>query len=311
MICKATSIPVPTLPGDNHLMFRSRQPPLPTSVRPVFRLLRAIGALFGILSLAGSAVALSNGFWLPALAFLLLGLAIAIAPWVNPLSPWQFIVLTVPIFIVAGLLRVWWLALLPFFVLGFLWLAGRRVPGIQADQFRVVEPDTIMENAEGLVGEFESLGYRQVAAIKAPIRRVEVVVSLMLSADAFSYASVTDAIMAITSVFGDDRTLVTRNSGLAAMPPWMLSNVSSGASPSELVESHARALDLVGEQAGEPRLLDAHELAEVAMRNERTHASWTTRNPRPLLWQTRVTPLSESPDARDVIQTWSETSPEV
>ena len=131
-----------------------------------------------------------------------------------------------------------------------------------------------MRKARAFVAEFTAGGFEQVGALRFAIGPLKVIESLLLAPDGRSYASVTDAIVHVTSLFADGRGLVTRNSDHSQMPDYLLVNSAPGASPTELMASHARALALVAERDHYPLTIAAPELAQIALDSERAAIEW-------------------------------------
>ena len=196
---------------------RSRHPPLPSEVRSVYSALRVFGIVLGISGLALAVVCAANGFWLGAAWSAGAGVLFAILTWVPPTSRWLL-----PGMVLLGLgislsLRSWLMALALLAIVGWSVWAQRR-PGRFPEEFEVTEPDIVMSNAEEFVEAFRSLGYEQVGGYQAKLGRVAVVVSLLMSPDGISYASVTDAVLNVTSLFPHGRRLLTRNHNVVGLP---------------------------------------------------------------------------------------------
>ncbi len=254
-------------------------PPLPSITRPLFWLLRAFGILILVGALYAAFLAANQGRWDTAVLVLALGAGFAVMTWLHPLNPWFAMLLGA-----TGLLTAWATqnltgALLSVAFAGVLlwWPRRARRPGavkVRVDRLEVVDPSTVMRGARGWVEEFERHGFTQAGAVampKGPFRAVE---SLLVSSDGLSYAAVTDAILHVTSLFPDGKALVTRNNDLAAQPPWVLVDNLPGGSPSDLIESHRKALELVAERDHYPVRLSAADLPALAIEGERSAAEW-------------------------------------
>lgn len=118
-------------------------------------------------------------------------------------------------------------------------------------------PDAVGVGAEEFIVEFERLGYEQVGSLTSPVGGHDLVISLMAGPGEDRYASVTDAVVTITSTFGS-RSLVTRNSARSRMPPGMLDNPLRGAGPEELDAIHTAALALIAPYARPARRREDH-----------------------------------------------------
>ena len=289
-------------------MSRGKHPPLPSVVRPVFWAFRVAGVLAGLAGLAIVAIASARGVWhiqlVPAVAA---AFAFAALGWIHPLSKWF-----VPVLAACGVLvilayRSWAMTLLIAATIGLLvWnrRPGRRLKsGVDPERIAIAEPTAVMKHARGFADGFKEAGFEQVGALRVPIGPVSVIVAVLLSPDARSYASVTDAVVSVTSLFADGKSLISRNSEVAPDPDYVLSNAISGASPGELVAAHSQALDLVGQRGHFPTTISGTELPQIALDGERRAIEWINRD-RPTREQIKGGPLAERPDRYDLIDRW-------
>lgn len=181
----------------------------------------------------------------------------------------------------------------------------RRLPAdLRSQTITMGPPDAVGAGAEEFIVEFERLGYSQVGALTSPVGGHELVISLMAGNDNDRYASVTDAVVTITSTFGS-RSLVTRNSARSRMPPGMLDNPLRGAGPEELDAIHSEALALIAPFA-RPDPLDAETITCRALVSEREHIDWARSQPTHLQPRNRVEggPLGSYPSPELPIAAW-------
>lgn len=251
-------------------MSRDRQPPLPTAVRPLVRVLRIGSVLLGLGAVAVIALAVTKGAWSAELAPLVVAAAsFVVLAWIHPLSKRFLPVLAVSAFLVVITTGSWPIGLVIAAIVSFVFWsqrAGRRLrTRIDPDRIVVTEPSAAMRNASSFIAEFKAAGFEQVGALEIPIGPIRVISSLMLATDGKSYASVTDAILSVTSLFPDGRSLVTRNSDLAPEPESVLTNRLSGAQPAELVQAHTDALELLSEAGHFPIPISAPEVPQIAL----------------------------------------------
>lgn len=255
-----------------------RYPPHPLAVRLLIWPLRIVATLASLLALAvmlfvstWGEPGISSGTLVALFGFTLL-------TWIHPLSPWFLGVL--------GAMAVGWMfsdnpagGLAGLGLVGVLWWLRRR-GGTAFGQNRIasrleaVEPDAAMALARRHIRSFEALGFQRVGAYRARIGPIRVTVSLLIDESHQSYASVTDAVMHVTSAFPGDRALVTRNNQVRALPPHLLVNSEGGGSPEELVQSHRRALLLVAERDHHPITISPPQLVDFAIESERRVLGW-------------------------------------
>lgn len=182
---------------------------------------------------------------------------------------------------------------------------SRRLPAdLRSETIVLGPPDAVGAGAGDFIVEFERLGYRQVGALTGPVGGHELVISLMAGPDDDRYASVTDAVVTVTSTFGP-RSLVTRNSARSRMPPGMLDNPLRGASPEELDAIHSEALALIAPH-GRPDPLDAETITSRALDSERMHVEWARSQPTHLqpAGQADSGPLATHPSPEEPIAAW-------
>ena len=281
---------------------RSKHPPLPTAVRPTYRVLRAFGILLLVAGVVLAVLLAINDQWMVAAWTLGLGITFVVLTWLPPTSRWQ-LPLTILLGVVVAVSLQSRLVAVGLFAV-FAWSAwSRGRVGPLPSDVEPAESGAVMENAEKFVEDFKSLGFEQVGAYRATIGRVHVIVSVLLSSDNKSYASVTDAILEVTSLFPDGRSMVTRNSNQSPLPPNVLDSPDRGAAPDELVVSHQRALETLAEHGHSPRRLIAAELTQTAIDSELNAIDWMrdmSRIPRP----DYTAPLWKLPDRSELIAAW-------
>ena len=260
----------------------SRQPPLPTSVRPFFWVMRAWGALIGLTAAYVAVLAFARDSWPLAVLVLAVGAGFVALTWMHPLGRWF-----APLFGLIGLglalvVASWGVAAVVALVVGLLlWQRsrpiGRRAARINPERIVEVDKAAAMKNARAFVQDFEAAGFEQVGALQFPIGPTKVTESLLLAPDRLSYAAVTDAVVHLVSLFPGDRGLTTRNSGLYPLPEYLLADEVLGGSPRDLIESHARALAALAESGHHPLPISAPELPGIAIEGERRAIAWARR----------------------------------
>lgn len=172
------------------------------------------------------------------------------------------------------------IVLIPIVLIGLLRrpIAGsRRLMSLDPDKVQIAAARLVMKNAEPFQEEFLANGFRSVGAKTFVVGRATVVSSLLISPDALAYATVTDAILHVTSVFPGGQVLVTRNNDISPLPPYVLTNGLSGATPSELIGAHADALDVLAARNHHPILLVAQEIPRRATDSDRDGIIWLKR----------------------------------
>jgi len=267
----------------------SRYPPLPFVIRLLIWPLRILAILASLLAIA---LILFVSTWgepgfAPESLIALFGFTLLV--WIHPLSPWFLGVLgaiALSTMVSGNPAR----GLAGLGLVGLLWLLRRPGgSGIRVRQsrsrFEIAPPDTAMVGARRHIRGFEALGFERVGAYRTRIGPFPVTVSLLIDQIGTSYASVTDAVVHVTSLFPSDRALVTRNNELRVLPPHLLVNSEPGAAPAELVQSHRGSLTLVAERDHFPLTLSPSELADIAIAGEQRVLEWTPpRSVDPTAW---------------------------
>lgn len=182
---------------------------------------------------------------------------------------------------------------------------SRRLPAdLRSQTITMGPPDAVGAGAEEFIVEFVRLGYEQVGALTSPVGGHELVISLMAGPDGDRYASVTDAVVTVTSIFGS-RSLVTRNSARSRMPPGMLDNPLRGADPEELDAVHSEAIALIAPYA-RPEPLDGETITSRALDSERKHVDWARSQPTHLQPRNQAEsgPLGSYPSPELSIAAW-------
>lgn len=236
------------------------------------------------------------------------GLGFGVVGWLHPMSGALFSTLTASLLLAALAIRNWWFTgIVVAFILLLFWLGIRRhVAGVDPDSVAVTDRDAYMPGAEQWIAEFSALGYRHVASTKARVGNIEVISSLLLSRDRTSFAAVTDAVMAVTSLFGDGRGLETRNSAFVKLPPWILDNPAPGGTPRELVDSHAKACRLIAERGTVPITIREDELGELAVGIDISHIRWVDQHPQRLQDPNKAEPLWHRLGRYQEIASWQD-----
>lgn len=282
--------------------------PVPSAVRPFLWVLRAFGVVLGLGSLYLAVLAIGQGRWWLSAAVLIVGGGFVALTWMHPLGRWMPPTLVGVFALLAVLARSWFVALLFLGTAVLVWWS--RKPGtppllrMKPANVFVAPPDAVMKNAHAFVEEFTRAGLKQVGALGFSIGPVKVTASLLLSVDGLSYASVTDAIVSVTSLFPEGRSLVTLNSNLVSLASTTLLNEVRGGSPAELMRSHAAALAALAERGHYPVPVAATELAQIAMDRERAAIAWVAarRNEKRGAWT--AGPLVDQEDLDERIAIW-------
>lgn len=248
-------------------------PPLPTAVRPFYWILRTFGILIGIAAVVIGVLLARQRVWQEAAWVLVSGPSFAILTWLPPTSRWVLPLMVVLALGVSVVLQSWLVAAVLFAAIA--WTVWKRQQiGPLPKEFEVVDSDTVMKNAHRFVESFESFGFERAGGYRARIGKIRIIISILLSPDARSYASVTDAVLHLTSCFPDGRTLVTRNSNQSPLPYRMLVNPIPGATPDALVAGHDRALQTLAEHGHFPMPLTSNELVQIAIDSELEAIEW-------------------------------------
>lgn len=251
----------------------AKYPPSPPSLRWVFIGLRMFSTtVLAVAAWIGVAL-VQNGDTVAALRYVVGGASFAAATWVSPYSVAFLVFLGLPILILpvsSGSGVIFTLIV----VVAFGWLLWSRRRPMKLDPEAIVRAadDAVMPHAARSVEEFTSIGWKQVGALSIiMLRRVNVISSLLLSPDRTSCAQVTDVVIAITSKFTGGRTLVTRNSGGVALPPWSLANDHRGEKPMALAIAHDEALRALESRGIEPLAFDPEDVVEFFLAEEKRH----------------------------------------
>jgi hypothetical protein len=124
------------------------------------------------------------------------------------------------------------------------------------------------------ISAFESFGFERVGALSfEPSRRQMIVATVLIGPRRDRYASTTDIVVTLQSVFGQ-RVLTTRNSGLATLPPEVLANDLRGSDAVELCDAHESALAVLRTRGLTPDHLQPEGLLEFHAALERRAIEW-------------------------------------
>lgn len=233
------------------------------------RAISTVGLAIGVL-IAG--LWLADGRVGPALLVLAVTAAYALSTWVNPLSPWFWVVAggisTVLVIVDPGVVSV----TLAVALVVLFWMRAR----LQAPSVSSLTPiftNEVMAGAEHHVAELIDLGWEHVGGYTFDSAKAPVTAAVLLHSDADRYAVVTDVVFAIESRFDDARILLTINSGRASLPPAYLSSVVKG-TPGRLAASHQRSLEILSTHAMTPQPLDPEAVVEEALASEVETTEW-------------------------------------
>ena len=267
-------------------MTRTKYPPLPTSTRSMIWRARSFGIAIAALSFFVAWLAIRASRWDLAASVVALGLGFSALTWIHPLSGW-FTPVATALGLGMGLVafqatgRLWLaLAFTPIVLIAVLRrpLAGSKIlVDLDPDKVQIAAPDLVMENAKAFQDQFLASRFTSVGATSFVIGETPVISSLLISPDSRVYASVTDAILNVTSVFPGGRVLVTRNNDASRHPPHVLTNGVSGAAPRELIGAHVEALALLASHDHHPILLVADEIPQRAVDSDRDAIIWLKR----------------------------------
>lgn len=253
----------------------AQYPPSPPSLRWVFIGLRVLSAIV----LAGAVwigIALvQDGDTLAALGYLAGAASFAAATWVSPYSIAFLVFLGLPILVLpvsSGSSVIFTVIVVVAF--GWLLWSKRRPLELDAETILRAADDAVMPHAVPFVEEFTSIGWEQVGAVSFRVRRLNVISSQVLSPDRTRCAQVTDVVIAITSKFTDGRTLVTRNSGGIAMPPWSLANDHRGEKPMALAIAHDDALRILEARGINPVPFSPEYVVDFFLSEEKRHMAY-------------------------------------
>ncbi len=284
----------------------AKYPPLLPKTRTLFVVFRAVAVLMVLLAVWAIATGDTAELTTTELRILIGAIALVVASWMSPYSPWFLVFLAVPI-IVFPISGATGIAVFAVTVGVFVWLVWRRTQPVILDPagVRRVDDDAVMPGAIAFVEEFERLGWSRIGAVGADLGKLDVTMSGLMSPDRTSYVEVTDLVIAITSVFTDGRTLVTRNSGGHTMGDWVLANDMRGASPTELAQGHRRALEILRTQSISPQRLEKTGLVDFIVEQERASIGFANGQ-RPKLANSLkgVGPLDDSEESLARIKRW-------
>ena len=266
--------------------------------------------VFSTMVLAGAAwigiALLEEGDTLGALRYIAGAASFAAATWVSPYSTAFLVFLGLPILILpvstgSGVI----FTVIVMVAFGWLLWSKRRPIKLDSEAIVRAEDDGVMPHAVPFVEAFTSMGWSQVGAVSIKLRRVNVISSLLLSPDKTRCAQVTDIVIAITSKFKGGRTLVTRNSGGVALPPWGLANDHRGEKPVALAIAHDEALRLLEANGFRPLAFDTNDVVDFFLAEEKrhmAHAVDTEARMQPSLKGSG--PLDSSDDSAQRIREW-------
>lgn len=253
----------------------AKYPPSPPSLRGVLIGLRVFSTLvLGVAVWIGIA-SVQNGENVAALRFVAGGASFAAATWVSPYSVAFLVFLGLPILILpvspgSGVI----FTVIAVIVFGWLLWSRRRPVQLDAETIVRAADGAVMPHAVAFVADFTSMGWEQVGALSIMMRKVNVISSLLLSPDRTRCGQVTDVVIAITSRFDSGRTLVTRNSGGIAMPPWSLANDHRGKKPIALAIAHDEALRILDARGIRPRAFDPNDVVDFFLAEEKRHIAY-------------------------------------
>lgn len=255
----------------------AKHPPLLPKLRPAFAALRVLGFLILATSVWLGIGLISRNETADGVRTFVGGLSFAAATLVSPYSPLVLVFLAIALFAfpLGGPAAIFFIVTTGALLI---WLAFRRVrtPDLDPEGVRRVGDDAVMPHAVEFVEEFESLGWGRVGAVAADLGHIEITMAILHSPDKRSYVEVTDIVIAITSVFPDGKTMVTRNSTTSAMPPWVLANDHRGAKPTALVTAHENALTVLANRGVRPEAIPEAELVDVVIVQEKASISFSS-----------------------------------
>lgn len=253
----------------------AKYPPTVPSLRWVFIGLRVFSTM--VLAVAGwiGIALVQDGETATALRYVVGGASFAAATWVSPYSVAFLVFLGLPILILpvspgSGVI----FTMIVVFVFGWLLWSRRRPITLDAESIVRAADDAVMPHAVPFVSEFTAIGWEQVGAVSIKVRRVNVISSLLLSPDKTKCAQVTDVVVAITSKFRSGRTLVTRNSGGIAMPPWSLANDLRGEKPMALAIAHDETLRTLEARGIKPVPFSLEDVVDFFLAEEKRHMAY-------------------------------------
>lgn len=253
----------------------ARYPPSPPSLRLVFIGLRAFSTIMLAVAVWIGIAFVQDGDTVAALRYVAGAVSFAAATWVSPYSVAFLVFLGLPILILpvspgSGVM----FTVIVVVALGWLLWSRRRPVRLDSETIVRAPDDAVMPHAVPLVSQFTSMGWEQVGAVSFKIRRLNVISSQLLSPDRTRSAQVTDVVIAITSKFAGGRTLVTRNSGGLAMPPWSLANDHRGKEPTALAIAHDEALRILDAMGIRPQPFDPADVVDFFLAEEKRHMAY-------------------------------------
>jgi hypothetical protein len=250
----------------------AKYPPSPPSLRRVFIGLRLFSTIVLAVAVWIGIMFVKNGDPVAALRFVAGAISFALATWVSSYSVAFLVFLGLPILILpvspgSGVI----FTVIAVVAIGWLLWSRRRPVQLNAETIVRAADDAVMPHAVPFVNEFTAIGWEQVGAVSIKMRRVNVISSLLLSPDKTRCAQATDVVIAITSKFTEGRTLVTRNSGGIAMPPWSLANDLRGEKPMALAIAHDDALRILEARGIKPLAFDPNDVVDFFLAEEKRH----------------------------------------
>lgn len=270
--------------------------------------MRAFGLLIAVESIYVAALAIARDTWSIAVLVLALGSGFAALTWMGPFGKLFPVALGTLGLVAAYAIGSWVVAVVTLGSAILLVVMRRRPLGsgairVNPDRIEILESGAAMKNARPFVEAFRSAGFEHAGATLLRLGPTRVINTLLISPDARSYASVTDSVVHVTSLFPGGRGLVTTNHGLNPMPDYLLADPVPGGSPVELIESHAAALETVAQRGHFPIGISAPELPPLSIDAERAVIEWARRrkgHPR----RPPSAPLSEREDIDAALAAW-------
>lgn len=245
--------------------------------------MRVFGALIALGSAYVAAIAISRDAWDLAPVVPALGFGFAALTWMSPFSRLFPAALASLGLVAAFVIGSWTVAAVALATAALLivWRQqplGRRGVRVNPDRIEILEVGAVMRNARRFVEAFQSAGFEHAGATRLRIGPARVINTLLISPDASSYASVTDSVVHLTSLFPGGRGLVTTNHGLSPMPDYLLPDPVPGGSPADLIESHTAALAAVADRGHFPVPISVPELPQLSVDSERAAIDWARRH---------------------------------
>jgi hypothetical protein len=268
--------------------------------------------IFGVAAIAGAAILGVFGDWRGALAATLVGVgAFLSAPRRTAAQLYGWIGFA---FICAGigaLASAIAAAVLFVGAVAFQFLAARRVTrALTAVEFEPVAADVVMPDATNVVQAFSSAGFTGIGGHRFRLARREIVITVLMNAEADRMAFVTDRVWQVASRYGV-RWLVTSNSGAAPVPENVLRQRLDGATPVELLRAHDIAIGTIEQDGARPdRFQDPDRALAAARALERSAIAFVSQVPLTRTVSTGILPGGERPlvggdaDSRARIERW-------